>query len=85
VGDQSAAGRRAPHRRRLEPEDLIRRWSDQTGLQADGAASMVAVLANLKLSVIVLTGVHAFVDGRLDRCYHSPVRLYQLLLDQIGA
>jgi aminoglycoside phosphotransferase (APT) family kinase protein len=69
-----------------EPEDLIRRWSDRTGFDADEPSiEWWRVLANLKLSVIVLTGVHAFVDGRLDRCYHSPVRLYQLLLDQIGA
>jgi aminoglycoside phosphotransferase (APT) family kinase protein len=69
-----------------EPEDLIERWQQRTGLDADpSAVHWWRVLANLKLSVIVLTGVHAFVDGRLDRCYHSPVRLYQLLLDQIGA
>jgi len=34
--------------------------------------------------VIVLTGLHAFVDGRLDRLHLSPVRIYRLLLDQIG-
>jgi hypothetical protein len=43
------------------------------------------VLANLKLSVIVLTGTRAFVEHRLDRIHQSPVRLYRLLLDQIGA
>ena len=43
------------------------------------------VLANDKLSVIVLRGLDAFVDGRLDRIYHSPVRLYGVLLTQIGA
>ena len=43
------------------------------------------VLANLKLSVIVLTGCRAFVEHRLDRIHQSPVRLYRLLLDQIGA
>ena len=40
---------------------------------------------NVKLSVIVLRGLGAFVDGRLDRIYHSPVRLYGVLLHQIGA
>jgi hypothetical protein len=43
------------------------------------------VLANLKLSVIVLSGTHAFVDRRLDRLHQSPVMLYGVLLDQIGA
>jgi hypothetical protein len=43
------------------------------------------VLANLKLAVIVLSGTHAFVDGRLDRIYQSPVRIQQLLLRQIEA
>ena len=43
------------------------------------------VLANVKLSVIVLTGSRAFVEGRLDRIHQSPVRIYRLLLDQIGA
>ena len=43
------------------------------------------VLANVKLSIIVLTGTHAFVDGRLDRIYQQPVMLYRLILDAIGA
>jgi aminoglycoside phosphotransferase (APT) family kinase protein len=69
-----------------EPTQLIDRWSRRTGLCADPVAvHWWSVLANLKLSVIVLTGVRAFVEGRLDRLYHSPVRLYQTMLDQIGA
>jgi aminoglycoside phosphotransferase (APT) family kinase protein len=68
------------------PAELIERWTRRTGLHADPEViRWWNVLANLKLSVIVLTGVHAFVDGRLDRLYQSPVRLYQLMLDQIGA
>jgi aminoglycoside phosphotransferase (APT) family kinase protein len=69
-----------------EPQQLLDRWSETTGWTVDGeVVRWWQVLANVKLSVIVLRGLHAFVDGRLDRIYHSPVRLYGLLLDQIGA
>ena len=68
-----------------EPQDLLDRWAKHTGLTVDaGAVRWWQVLANVKLSVIVLTGLHAFVDGRLDRLHLSPVRIYRLLLDQIG-
>lgn len=69
-----------------EPQHLLDRWSETTGWSVDPAAvRWWQVLANVKLSVIVLRGLHAFVDGRLDRIYHSPVRLYGMLLHQIGA
>ncbi len=69
-----------------EPADLVARWSERTGLAADPAAvGWWNVLANVKLSIIVLTGTHAFVDGRLDRIYQQPVMLYRLILDAIGA
>jgi aminoglycoside phosphotransferase (APT) family kinase protein len=69
-----------------EPQDLLDRWSARTGLAVDpDAVRWWQVLANLKLSVIVLTGSRAFVEGRLDRIHQSPVRIYRLLLDQIGA
>ncbi len=69
-----------------EPADLLRRWSERTGWPVDAdALRWWQVLANVKLSVIVLTGSRAFVEGRLDRVHQSPVRIYQLLLDQIGA
>jgi len=69
-----------------EPHDLLDRWSRTTGWTVDpDAVRWWQVLANVKLSVIVLRGLGAFVDGRLDRIYHSPVRLYGVLLHQIGA
>ena len=69
-----------------EPQHLLDRWSETTGWPVNPAVvRWWQVLANLKLSVIVLRGLHSFVDGRLDRIYHSPVRLYGMLLDQIGA
>jgi aminoglycoside phosphotransferase (APT) family kinase protein len=69
-----------------EPQHLLDRWSATTGWEVDPAAvKWWQVLANVKLSVIVLRGLHEFVDGKLDRMYHSPVRLYSVLLGQIGA
>jgi aminoglycoside phosphotransferase (APT) family kinase protein len=69
-----------------EPQDLLDRWAERTGFAVDAdAVRWWQVLANVKLSVIVLTGSRAFVEGRLDRIHQSPVRIYRLLLDQIGA
>jgi aminoglycoside phosphotransferase (APT) family kinase protein len=68
-----------------EPADLIDRWSRRTGWTVDPErVRWWQVLANVKLSVIVLTGVRALVEGRLHRIHQTPVRIYQLLLDQIG-
>ena len=68
-----------------EPQDLLDHWAKRTGLAVDlDSVHWWQVLANVKLSVIVLTGVRAFVEGRLDRIHQSPVRIYRLLLDQIG-
>lgn len=69
-----------------EPADLISRWSERTGLSADPeAVHWWSVLANFKLSAIVLSGSHAFLDGRLDRVHQAPVGIYRLMLDMIGA
>jgi len=69
-----------------EPDDLFERWSARTGMAVDrDAVRWWQVLANVKLAVIVLTGARAFVEGRLDRIHQAPVRIYRLLLDQIGA
>jgi aminoglycoside phosphotransferase (APT) family kinase protein len=69
-----------------EPQHLLDHWSSITGWKADPAAvHWWQVLANVKLAVIVLRGLGNFIEGRLDRMYHSPVRLYGMLLHQIGA
>jgi aminoglycoside phosphotransferase (APT) family kinase protein len=69
-----------------QPEQLIQRWSARAGLSADPAAvHWWTVLANLKQAMTVLTGARAFVDGRFDRILHTPVRIYDLLLDLIAA
>lgn len=69
-----------------EPAELFARWSAATGIEVDETAvHWWQVLANVKLAVIVLTGVRAFVEGRLDRIYQQPVAIHRLLLQQIGA
>jgi aminoglycoside phosphotransferase (APT) family kinase protein len=69
-----------------EPERLIAHWREHTGFTADPAAvRWWNVLANLKQAMTVLTGAHAFSDGRFDRVLHTPVSIYRLLLDLIGA
>jgi aminoglycoside phosphotransferase (APT) family kinase protein len=68
-----------------EPSDLLERWSARTGWDVDpDALRWWQALANVKLSVIVLTGARAFSEGRLDRVHQAPVRIHGLLLDQIG-
>ena len=69
-----------------EPADLLARWEQRTGLAVDPErVRWWQVLANVKLAVIVLSGIRAFAESRLDRVYQSPVRISRLLLDQIGA
>ena len=69
-----------------EPSDLIERWSARTGFAADPAAiRWWNVLANFKQAMTVLTGKHAFADGRFDRILHEPVAIYRLLFNLIEA
>jgi aminoglycoside phosphotransferase (APT) family kinase protein len=69
-----------------EPADLLARWSERTGFAADPeAVHWWSVLANLKLSAIVLSGAHALVAGRLDRVHQAPIGIYRLMLEMIGA
>jgi aminoglycoside phosphotransferase (APT) family kinase protein len=67
-----------------EPADLIARWTARTGFAADPAAiRWWNVLANFKQAMTVLTGKHAFAEGRFDRILHEPVAIYRLLFDLI--
>ena len=69
-----------------EPSDLIGRWSERTGFAADPTAiRWWNVLANFKQAMTVLTGKHAFADGRFDRILHEPVAIYSLLFNLIEA
>ena len=68
-----------------QPADLLSRWSARTGFTVrPEVVRWYAILANLKLCVIVLTGSHAFTGGRLDRLHQAPVGIYRLMLDQMG-
>lgn len=68
-----------------QPADLLDRWASTTGLPVDPEkVRWWQVLANFKLAVIVLTGAHAFVDGRLDRVHQSPVGIHRMMLELMG-
>ena len=68
-----------------QPADLLERWSSITGLPVDlDTVRWWQVLANFKLAVIVLTGAHSFVDGRIDRVHQSPVGIHRLMLELMG-
>jgi aminoglycoside phosphotransferase (APT) family kinase protein len=68
------------------PADLLARWSVKTGIDVNqDAVHWWSVLANLKLSILVLSGGFAFVEGRMDRLHQTPVQIYRLMLDMIGA
>jgi aminoglycoside phosphotransferase (APT) family kinase protein len=69
-----------------ERADIIEHWSKATGFTVDPAElTWWNVLANYKLSVITLTGVGAFVDGRFDRIHQMPVGLVRVMFAMIGA
>jgi aminoglycoside phosphotransferase (APT) family kinase protein len=69
-----------------ERADIVERWSKATGFVVDPDHLLWwNVLANYKLSVITLTGVGAFVDGRFDRIHQAPVTLARVMFDMIGA
>ena len=68
-----------------EAGDFLQRWSERTGIAVDAErVHWWRVLANVKLTVIVLTGIHSFLDKRSDRVFPNPVALFPLLLDQMG-
>jgi aminoglycoside phosphotransferase (APT) family kinase protein len=69
-----------------EPSDLIARWTERTGFAGDlVTVRWWNVLANFKQAMTVLTGKHAFADGRFDRILHEPVAIYRLLFNLIEA
>ncbi|WP_436774598.1 phosphotransferase family protein [Yinghuangia sp. YIM S09857] len=69
---------------RWEREELIAGWERRTGRVADRrAVRWWNVLANLKLTVLVLAGQKALLDGRYDRITQTPVTLTKLLFELI--
>jgi len=69
-----------------ERQQICERYAARTGFAVtDQDLRWWNVLANYKLSIIALTGVGAFLNGRLDRVYHIPTPLFALMFDLIGA
>jgi aminoglycoside phosphotransferase (APT) family kinase protein len=65
-----------------EVDDLVQHYERVTGLTVDRAAlRWWNIFSNLKLSIIVLTGLAAYIDGRYDRSYQLPCALVSLMLD----
>jgi len=69
-----------------EREQLCRYYESLTGCVVDDAAvHFWNVLANFKLTAIMLTGVRTAVEGRGDRVFTGPARLLDLLFRMIEA
>jgi hypothetical protein len=69
-----------------EREQLCRYYESLTGCVVDDAAvHFWNVLANFKLTAIMLTGVRTAVEGRGDRVFTGPSRLLDLLFRMIDA
>ena len=61
-----------------EREQIVRAYTEATGRNVDPRELLWwNVFSCWKLSVIILTGMHAFVEGTLNRIYHTPVWLFQ--------
>ncbi len=61
-----------------EREQIVRAYTEATGRYVDPRELLWwNVFSCWKLSVIILTGMHAFVAGTLNRIYHTPVWLFQ--------
>jgi aminoglycoside phosphotransferase (APT) family kinase protein len=69
-----------------ERAQIVERYALLTGHDVDDAAlRWWNVLANYKLSVITLTGVGAFVEGRFDRIHQAPLGLARVMFSMIDA
>ena len=69
-----------------EREQIFERYRARSGYTVDPAAiHWWNVFSCFKASVISLTGLRAFVEGRLDRIWHVPVGMFRLMFDLIGS
>jgi len=69
---------------RWERADIVAAYSAATGRAVgDEELTWWNVFSCWKLAVIVLTGVHAFVDGTFDRVHQSPTWLVRAMLRMI--
>ena len=65
-------------------EHIVAAFSAATGYCVDPVElNWWTVFSCWKLSVIVLTGVEAFVTGKMDRIYHNPVWLFQQMFSMM--
>jgi aminoglycoside phosphotransferase (APT) family kinase protein len=69
-----------------ERRQIIEAFEQRTGY-AVAAAELHwwNVFSCWKLAIIILTGVHALVEGRLDQIHHAPSFLYRRMFRMIGA
>jgi len=64
--------------------EIVAHYEQVTGRVVDPfALHWWNILAIYKLAVIVLTGVRAYIDGRLERPYTTPLNLYRLMEDLV--
>lgn len=67
-----------------ERRAIVEAYTAATGRAVDDdVLTWWNVFSCWKLAVIVLTGVRAFVDGRLDRAHHSPTWLFRAMLRMV--
>lgn len=67
-----------------ERAQIVQAYTAASGYRVDPQAlNWWNVFSCWKLSVIVLTGVEAFVAAKLDRIYHNPVWLFQQMLSMM--
>jgi aminoglycoside phosphotransferase (APT) family kinase protein len=66
-------------------EQIISAFETRVGYSIDPAhLNWWNVFACWKLAIIVLTGVHALVEGRLQQIHHAPTFLYRRMLTMTG-
>lgn len=64
-----------------ERQHIVAAFTAATGFRVDPIElNWWNVFSCWKLSAIVLTGVEAFVAGKMDRIYHNPVWLFQQMI-----
>src|SRR3546814_387392 len=69
-----------------EREQIVTSFKERTGYMFDDdELTWWNVFSCWKLAVIILTGLRAFVEGRLERAHHSPAWLYRRMFKMIEA
>jgi aminoglycoside phosphotransferase (APT) family kinase protein len=69
-----------------EREQIFERYRARSGFSVDATElHWWNVFACFKASIINLTGLRAFVDGRIDRVWQVPVGMFRVMFDLIDA